>query len=40
MMPNLNMTFVLGHLTMKKMGKGITLSEEEFGVLLKELGNK
>lgn len=24
----------------KKMGKGITLSEEEFGVLLKELGNK
>ena len=24
----------------EKMGKGITLSEEEFGVLLKELGNK
>ncbi len=23
-----------------KMGKGITLSNEEFGVLLKELGNK
>ena len=26
--------------SMKKKGKGITLSEEEFGVLLKELGNK
>jgi len=24
----------------EKMGKGITLSDEEFGLLLKELGNK